>query len=128
MKLLTARTISPLRGGARWRRARAAARLWPDHGPFDLDDDAAYSAWRDEKLAHYPAGPADIHTVIRDPGRLSAGECAAIAASCTRANMALYSFPAGRDERKLRGDLLSLGARFGLTALEDHRSAEKVDG
>lgn len=41
--------------------------------------------------------------------------------------MALYSFPTGRDEQKLRGDLLSFGVRLGLTALEDHRSAE-ADG
>ena len=108
-------------------RARAAQRLWPDRGPFDLDDDTAYRGWRDEKLARYPARPADIHTEIREPGRLSAGERAAIVASCARANMALYSFPSDRDEQKLRGDLLSLGVSLGLTALEDHRSAE-ADG
>ena len=108
-------------------RACAAPRLWPDCGPFDLDDGIAYRAWRDEKLAHYPAQPADIHTEIRDPARLSAGERAAIAASCARANLALYSFSPHRDEQKLRGDLLSFGVSLGLTALEDHRSAE-ADG
>ncbi len=100
----------------------------PDSGPYDLDNEASYRAWRDAKLRRYPARAEALVVEIRDPAHLRAAERAAIAERCGRANAALYAFArAPRDERTLRRDLLAFGAAFGLTAIEDHRSAE-ADG
>ncbi|MGO4871422.1 MAG: TauD/TfdA family dioxygenase [Roseiarcus sp.] len=100
----------------------------PGGDPFDLDDEASYRAWRDAKLARYPRRAEDLVVEIRDPALPSAAEREAIAERCGRANAALYVFTqAPRDERSLRRDLIAFGAAFGLTAIEDHRSAE-ADG
>ncbi len=97
----------------------------PGGDPFDLDDEASYRAWRDAKLARYPRRAEDLVVEIRDPALPSAAEREAIAERCGRANAALYVFTqAPRDERSLRRDLIAFGAAFGLTAIEDHRSAE----
>jgi len=111
---------------ARARYAPSGRR--PGGDPFDLDDEASYRAWRDVKLARYPARPEDLVVEIRDPALPSASERRAIGERCGRANAALYVFTqAPRDERSLRRDLIAFGAAFGLTAIEDHRSAE-ADG
>ena len=96
-------------------------------GPFDLDDEVSYRAWRDAKLERYPARVEDLFVEIRDPARPSASERTAVAERCGRANAALYVFAASPDERRLRSGLVAFGAAFGLTAIEDHRSAE-ADG
>ncbi len=106
----------------------ASTRARTGGGPFDLDDEASYRAWRDAKLERYPARAEDLVVEIRDPARLGASERAAIAERCGRANAALYVFTrAAPDQRRLRADLIAFGAAFGLTAIEDHRSAE-ADG
>jgi len=108
--------------------ASAPARCSAPGGPFRLDDEAAYRAWRRRKLEHYPRAPADLTVAVADPAAPSAGEREAIATLCRSANMALYDFGTrGRDERRARADLIAFGSRFGLTAIEDHRSAE-ADG
>ena len=58
-------------------------------GPFDLDEQASYRAWRDAKLERYPARAEDFVVDIRDPSRLHASERAAVAERCGRANAAL---------------------------------------
>jgi len=100
----------------------------PGGDPYDLDDEASYRAWREAKLRRYPTRAEDLVVEIRDPARLRAAERKAIAERCGRANAALYAFTkASQDEQSLRRDLLAFGAAFGLTAIEDHRSAE-ADG
>ena len=58
--------------------------------PFDLGDESAYRAWRDAKLAAYPRSVDDLLVRVADPRRLSPAEFDALAACCTRANMAIY--------------------------------------
>lgn len=109
-------------------RLEAASRAWPSGNPFDLDNDTAYRAWRDAKLAAYPSRSDELLVEIRDASRLSASEQAAVAERCHRANMALYELAPGQcDDRQFRNSLLAFGRAFGLTAMEDHRSAE-ADG
>jgi len=111
---------------ARAGAASSGRRL--DGDPFDLGDEASYRAWREAKLGRYPARAEDLVVEIRDATNLAAAERAAIAERCGRANAALYAFtPTPRDEPRLRRDLIAFGAAFGLTAIEDHRSAE-ADG
>lgn len=112
-----------------WARVGAASPgRRPGGDPFDLDDEASYRAWRDAKLARYPKRAEDLVVAIRDAANLDATERAAIGERCGRANAALYAFMrAPRDEPRLRRDLIAFGAAFGLTAIEDHRSAE-ADG
>ena len=60
--------------------------------PFDPDNDIGYRAWREEKLARYPADASALTVEIRDPRALTAAERAALVArsaaptwSCTPA-------------------------------------------
>ncbi|MHB8884949.1 MAG: TauD/TfdA family dioxygenase [Methylovirgula sp.] len=94
---------------------------------FDLDDDVAYRVWRDSKLELYPSRAEDLWVEIRDPNELTSCERTAISERCLRGNMALYAFPANRTELETRRNLKALSATFGLSTLEDHRSAE-ADG
>ncbi|MBI5263318.1 MAG: TauD/TfdA family dioxygenase [Bradyrhizobium sp.] len=87
-------------------------------------NDRDYRRWRDARLARYPLRVEELLVEIRDPFRVTPAEHAAIMSRCDRANMALYAFGLMKqDELLLRAGLLSLGATFGLRAIEDHRSA-----
>jgi alpha-ketoglutarate-dependent taurine dioxygenase len=61
--------------------------------PFDLADRAAYRAWRDRKLAAYPATAAELIVEVADPARLTESERRALLERCARANMAVYASP-----------------------------------
>lgn len=69
---------------------RTATRV-PRH--FDLDDRDAYLAWRERKLAAYPARVEDLLVEVADPARLTAAERSALLERCARANMAVYAAP-----------------------------------
>jgi alpha-ketoglutarate-dependent taurine dioxygenase len=69
---------------------RTATRV-PRH--FDLDDRDAYLAWRERKLAAYPARVEDLVVEVADPARLTAAERSALLERCARANMAVYAAP-----------------------------------
>jgi Taurine catabolism dioxygenase TauD, TfdA family len=97
-------------------------------GPFRLDDEAAYAAWRELKLAAYPQRSEDFVVEVRDLGAPTRAEREAIRGLARRANMALYIARSGvADERATRRSLIAFGHAFGLAAIEDHRSAE-ADG
>jgi hypothetical protein len=59
--------------------------------PFDLADAAAYRAWRDRKLAAYPASLDELVVEVADPLRLTDSERDALIKRCARANMAVYA-------------------------------------
>jgi hypothetical protein len=77
------------KAGAGPRHQGAAAAVQPRH--FDLDDDAAYRAWRAAKLAAYPRRADDLIVEIRRPQAPSEAELAALRDRCRRANMAVYA-------------------------------------
>lgn len=96
----------------------------PLENPFDLDDDAAYRRWRDNKLHDYPANAADLIVDIGDLAGPTEAERADIIGRCRRANMAIYaSRQAGRGEQGTRRDLAVFAGLFGLHQPESHRSA-----
>ncbi|MFO1314214.1 MAG: TauD/TfdA family dioxygenase [Burkholderiales bacterium] len=94
------------------------------HGPFAPGADAAYRAWRDAKLAAYPASVDELLVPVRDPRALSPAEHAALARACARANMAIY---AGADTGADRDLPRLLARQFGLVRL-DHNWLADDDG
>ena len=83
--------------------------------PFDLDDEAAYQRWRDDKLTRQPRSADDISVEVRDPRVLSRGERSALLDCIARANTAIYRSPVIDDDATLP---LQLGAQLGLNRLD----------
>ncbi|MEE8321663.1 MAG: TauD/TfdA family dioxygenase, partial [Gammaproteobacteria bacterium] len=82
---------------------------------FDLSDDQAYVAWRDQKIANYPESVDELVVNIDNPHSLSEAEIAAIRQACLRANMAIYSCHSAKAEKTVVTDL---GRHFGLEHLD----------
>ena len=96
----------------------------PLENPFDLNDDAAYRRWRDNKLRNYPEKASELIVKIGDLTRPTEAERADIIRCCQRANMAIYaSRPDDQEEHEVRRDLPVFAGLFGLCHLESHRSA-----
>ena len=72
----------------------------PPGSAFDLDNEAAYLAWRAAKLAHFPKTLAELVVEVRNPCALSVTEKQALLERCARANMAIYASPARGDPDK----------------------------
>lgn len=99
--------------GAPAQRDGAAAAL-PRH--FDLNEDAAYHAWRAGRLAAYPRRADELIVEVRRPQALSEAELAALRERCRRANMAVYATSgladdAGSAAEAARRIALQLGLR-----------------
>ncbi|WP_029008500.1 TauD/TfdA family dioxygenase [Azospirillum halopraeferens] len=95
----------------------------PPRGPFAPDDAAAYTRWRDAKLAHLPARPDDLLVELADPRAVTAAERAALAERCRRHNMALFVGPVVADGTR---DWLRAFARtFGLDDLDSNMLADE---
>lgn len=93
------------------------------NSPFDLADTTAYCAWRDARLAAYPRSVDALMVPVSDPHHLSADEIGALAARCSRANMAIYHvsrLPAA-DKSISRG----IGQQLGLVRLEGNYLADE---
>jgi len=99
-----------------------AASVAVTDSPFDLDNAAAYSAWRDRKLEGYPTRIEDLVVEVNDPRRLSRAEQAAIHRLCRKTNMAIYAGPTGTDPDK--GIPKRLGEQFGLSTLDRNMGAD----
>lgn len=82
----------------------------------DLSDEGAYRAWRDAKLAAYPATADRLVVEVADPAALSKAERAVLAGLLARFNMAIYAAPAAPALE--RAGLRALGRRFGLERLD----------
>ena len=89
---------------------------------FDLADEAAYLAWRAEKLARFPKTLAELVVEVRDPRALSPGERQALLERCERANMAIYASTAGGDPDKEIPR--RLGLQLGLRDLDPNYLAD----
>jgi alpha-ketoglutarate-dependent taurine dioxygenase len=90
--------------------------------PFDLDNEADYTAWREQKLLAYPTSIEDLIVEIKDPRQLTSAEFEAIHTRCRKANMAIYAGPTGSDPDKTIPK--SLGKQFGLTELDCNMGAD----
>ncbi|MDK9724272.1 MAG: TauD/TfdA family dioxygenase [Sterolibacteriaceae bacterium MAG5] len=87
-------------------------------GPFDLNDAAAYRAWRERKLATAPRRLEDILVEIGDPRALTPAERSRLLELNAVANMAVYAGRTGRDADKEIPR--KLGAQLGLHHLDSH--------
>jgi hypothetical protein len=82
---------------------------------FDLDDERAYRAWRDARLADAPRDADALLVDVRDPFAPSAAERAALLERCARFNMALYRSAPGEPDAALPR---ALGRQLGLERLD----------
>jgi len=92
------------------------------HNPFVPDNDSAYQAWRDHKLANYPTDAGELVVEVGDPRRLTPAEHAALHDRCRKTNMAIYAGQTGDDPDKAIPALL--GEQFGLTRLDCNMGAD----
>jgi hypothetical protein len=89
---------------------------------FNLDNAAAYAAWREAKLAAHPRRLEELVVEVADPRRLTFAEREALAARCAVANMALYASTTGSDPDK---DIpRRLGRQLGLVNLDANLLAD----
>lgn len=93
-----------------------------DSNPFDLNDDAAYQAWRERKLREAPAEVGDLIVEIDDPRTITRSEHDAILDRVRRFNMAVYVSNIG----DMEGTHIprAVGMRFGCNNINRNRGAE----
>lgn len=86
---------------------------------------AAYAAWREQKLANYPRDLSELVVPVGDPRSLTDAEIAAIRRACGRANMAIYvTNPAIAGSTSDTSLVADLGRHFGLQRLDQNLYAE----
>jgi Taurine catabolism dioxygenase TauD, TfdA family len=90
--------------------------------PFDLDDDAAYQAWRAAKLARCARSADDLIVEVSDPRALTAGEREALLRRCAAWNMAVYRSPRGVHDKDTPR---ALGRQLGLVRLDANWLADE---
>jgi alpha-ketoglutarate-dependent taurine dioxygenase len=90
------------------------------HGPLALDDDAAYLAWRADKLACAARRVDDLRVEVADVGALADAERRALMQRCATHNMVLYRSSRPVDREGLR----RLGKALGLTRLDGNLCAD----
>jgi len=93
-----------------------------ESNPFDLNNTAAYEAWKIAKLENYPQHGEELIVKIDDPRQLSQSERMAILERCEKANMAIYIGKTGADPDKLIP--ATLGAQLGLHHLDRNMGAD----
>lgn len=104
-------------------RGRDSEGVRPSKGPFSLEDEESYAAWRAAKLAAYPQAATELIVPISDLASPSFDELCALRNLCGRANMAIYdSGEIGADPVRVRPALRALAAALNLRHMEDHRS------
>ena len=97
-----------------------AASLNLDH--FDLNNDAAYSAWRNKKLSLYPVNKQNLVVKIDNFGEITDIERDQIIKLCTKYNMAVYQC----DDKNIKSsDIRQFAANFGLHRLDHHLCTEE---
>ena len=117
--------IPPLQQAAFAAEAIALTPQGPAHGPFALNDDDAFKAWRDAKLQHFPTSVDDLVVEVRNPAQPSAAETQAIQDRVRRAGMAVYVGPALADVDASKDLVRALGAHFGMTRLDQNPYADE---
>ncbi len=97
--------------------------LSAEDSPFDPGADAAYVAWRECKLANWPADNAGMMTEIANGLAPQESEINAILATLARTNIAFY-----RVKSPLPGNkdmIRDLGRRLGLERLDENLCADE---
>jgi hypothetical protein len=91
--------------------------------PFLPGDEAAYQAWREQKLQDYPTEVSSLLVGIADPGDVSEAEYRAVVRLCGKTNMTLYDL--GRTCVADKAAVRALGRRFGLAHLDSNLYADE---
>lgn len=91
--------------------------------PFSLENEAAYQAWREAKLAAIARTPEELIVSVVDPRAPSMDEIAALRQLVTRTNMAIYSSTLGTLEDK--SIPRNLGRALGLQHLDPNMLADE---
>lgn len=93
--------------------------------PFDLTDERAYAAWREQKLLSQPKCLDELLVEIENPLALTAVERAAIHRACSQVNMAIYRIkPQGKGAVPDSSLVADLGRQLGLLRLDQNLYAE----
>jgi len=95
----------------------------PGHSPFHPDNGAGYQAWREVKLAGYPARGEDLIVEVADPRQLSVAEYDALWQRIAKSNMAIYATRLG--EREDKPAVRALSRQFGLERLDANWLADE---
>lgn len=90
--------------------------------PFDLENDKAYQAWRENKLESYPENINDLIVEVNNPASLTPAEFDAIQALVIKTNMAVYVGSTGTNPDKAIP--AKLGEQYGLVELDDNMGAD----
>ncbi|UCB54268.1 MAG: TauD/TfdA family dioxygenase, partial [Thiotrichales bacterium] len=93
--------------------------------PFSLEDDAAYRAWREQKLAQRPA-LEELFVPLEDPFSISRDEQSRIQDLCRRCNAAVYKV-SDKFQATDKQLVHRLGLQFGLSHLDDNLRADEDD-
>jgi alpha-ketoglutarate-dependent taurine dioxygenase len=90
--------------------------------PFELDNGAAYSRWREQKLTLAVHVPTDLIVPVQDPRNLRAEEHTALLQRLRRCNMAIYQCeqPGSVGKEEIR----HLGQQLGLHRLDPNMLAD----
>lgn len=89
---------------------------------FDLDNEAAYQQWREQKLQDYPTAIEQLIVEVKDPTKLSDAEREAMLQRILKSNMVVFAGPTGDDPDKTIPR--QLGAQFGLQSLDNNTGAD----
>lgn len=97
----------------------------PLSSPFHPDNEAAYLAWRAEKLRDYPTRADELVVAVKDPLALNDQEYAALWQRLAKTNMAVYAGPPAQAGDKTIPR--RVGEQFGLVHLDANWLAD-ADG
>lgn len=95
----------------------------PADSPFNLANNAAYLAWRDDKLSYKSVLLVDLLVEVVDPYSLTANERTAIIERCDAFNMAIYQLSDSKVQDKSL--VHALGKQLGLKCLDTNLRADE---
>lgn len=95
--------------------------------PFNPANEAAYHAWREHKLAAYPAASEQLIVDIKNPAALTAAELEALRSRCRKTNMVIYRTACGADPDKeiSRAMARQLARQLGLSRMDRNLLADE---
>lgn len=91
--------------------------------PFWLENESAYLAWKEKKLANYPQSIEDLEVEIKNIYQLTATEKTALRERIGKTNWVIYRLPEGMTVDK--AGLQALGAQLGLVEIDRTLTAEE---
>jgi len=92
------------------------------HSPFNLLNEKAYQAWREQKLDAYPVAIDELRVSIADVTSMTPEEVKSLTRACAKTNSVIYQCQEPfTDKRQIRG----LGEQLGLQRLDENICADE---